>query len=345
MALLQGGKLAVTAAFRAHGELQSGKLVKASNTLSGVKVDGYAVAREAQELMKRVQAVEVHYRGKEEAVARKIGQLHDEEQRMRETKRSIEAELSRRKSDLQTHRSSLREAEDDLATTMRKKEKAKDNKKKMIVTSVGVGIAGLLFTAATGGAGAPIAAAAFGACAGATVSLADDQRRAEKKIRQCREVISEAERDIRRCNERISQIERETPALTRQIEELEQEAGRYHEERGEMKGLIAFVQEAQTYWEDFAAATQHGAIRAGLVENLARKAQKRRFFSFFTRRTGRREAMSFLEAWEEVQSIAKSGSEHLFQIDFECSQCERKFRHLPYAHDMQLVCSSCNALR
>lgn len=343
MSTIRGGTLAATAAFRAHHELQSGQLVKASNTLSSVKVDGYALAKEAQELMKRTEVVEIHYIKKEEAIARKVGQLQDEQQRKREEKWKIEAELSRKRTELRTSRSSLQTAENNLSTAKREENEAKSNKRKAIGAAVGVGVVGTLFSVVTSGIGIPFAAAAVAGCAVAASSYADNQKRAEEDIRRNRQGIQEAQREIRRCNERISQIEHETPALTRQIEELEQEAGRYHEERGEMKRLIAFLKEAQAYWEDFAAATQHGARRAELVETVAKKVQKKSFFSFFRKQPGgKRQAMSLLEAWEEVQSIAKSGSGYIFQIDFECSRCGCTFRHLPYSHNMKLICNSCN---
>ena len=344
MALLRGGKLAATAAFRAHEELQSGELVKASNTLSSIKVDGYALAKEAEEIMTRMEAVENHYRRKEEAIAGNIGQLRDTEQRMEETKRSTEAELSRRRSDLRTHRSSLQEAENRLSRAKREQKEAEDKKEKMIGVTVGVGIAGVAFSIVTFGIGSPIAVAATGACAVGAVSFADDQKKAEINIQHYRQVIRETERDIQRCTERIPQIQSEISSLTQQISALKQEASRYHDERGEMKRLIAFVKEAQVYWNDFAAATQHSARRAEMVESLTKNAQEKRFFSFFTRNSGgKRQAMSLLEAWEEVQSMVKSGSEYHFQIDFECSRCGGTFRHLPYAHNMNLVCNSCNA--
>lgn len=341
--MLQRGNRAASAARTAHRELQSDQLEKAGNNLSIVKVDGYAAAREAEKLTVRIEAVESYLKRKEEVTARKIGQLHDKQQRKKEEKWRIEAELSRKETELRISRSSLQTAENNLSTAKRDEKEAKGNKRKAIGAAVGVGVVGTLFSVVTLGIGTPFAAAAVAGCAIVASSYADDQKRAEEDIQRNRRAILEAQRAIQRCNERISQIQRETPALTRQIEELEQEAGRYHEERGEMKRLIVFVKEAQTYWNNFAAAAQHGVRRAELVENLTKNAQKKRFFSFFRKQSGgKRQAMSLLEAWEEVQSIGRSGSEHLFQIDFECSHCGGTFRHLPYAYNMKVICSSCN---
>ena len=342
MALIRKGKQAIMSAFRAHQEIRSGQLAKASTTLSHVKMDGTKLAKEAEELMTRIKAVEVHYIKKEEAISRKIGQLQDEEQRLREEKRKINNELSQKRLELNQQRRSLQEAEEELSRSKREEEEARNKKEGMIAATVVAGVGGVIFSIATLGLGTPVAVAAVAGCTIAAVNYAEQQEKAERNIRRSREVIGATEREIKRCTERISQIERDTNYLTQQIEEQEQEASYYHEERGEMKNLIVFVKEAQVYWNEFADAMKHGASRAELLENLTKKAQEKRFFGFFARRAGKRQAMSFLEAWEDIQSKVKSGSEHLFQVDFECSRCGCSFRSLPYARNMNLVCSSCH---
>ncbi len=154
-------------------------------------------------------------------------------------------------------------------------------------------------------------------------------------MQEARQVISETVGEIKRCNDCIAQIESDSSELTRQIEELKLEASRYHEERGEIRHLIVFVNNAQNHWREFAEATK-------LVEKLTNQAQKKCYLGFFTRGAGKHHAMSFLEAWEEVQKLAEGGSEYIFQMDFECSHCGSHFRSLPYARNMDLVCSSCH---
>lgn len=342
MALIRRGKQAVKSAFRAHSELQTGQLAKASNTLSDVKIDGIRLAKEAVQLMNRIEATENHIRRKEQALCREIGRLGAEEQTLKDRKRSIEKELERKRSELRDQRQSLEEAEDKLSSAMVERQKAKKNKNKAIAASVGLGIGGVIFSVATLGLGTPIAVA--GVVVGAVVadSYADEQKSAEREIEQHRQVIHETESNIESCTKQISQITSSIYSLAQQIEEQQQKAKRYHAERGEMKELIAFVKEAQSYWDEFANATKHGAGRAELIQKLTKKAQEKRWFGFFARRTGKRQAMNFLEAWEDVKTKLESGSEHLFEIDFECSYCSRTFRSLPYVHNSKLICSACH---
>ena len=342
MALLRRGKWAVASAFRAHDELQSGRLAKASKSLSSVRKDGTKLAKEAEELTTRIQAVETHYITKERTISRKVGELQAEEQRLRQRKGIIKRQLEQKRSELSSQRSTLESAERDLATAKREQEEAKKNKEGMIAASVVTGVAGLLFSVATFGIGTPVAVAATAACAYVASDFADKQARAERDIQQSRQAICDTECAIESGKGQISQIKSEIHSLTQQIEEEEQEAARYHEERGEIRRLIAFVKEAQVYWNEFADATKHGTKRAELVEQLTKKAQEKRFFGFFARRAGKRQAMSFLEAWEDVQRMAEGGSEHLFQMDFECSYCGCTFQSMPYAHSGNLVCGSCH---
>lgn len=342
MALLRRGKWAVTSAFRAHEELQSGQLAKASKSLSGVKRDGTALAKEAEELIVRIQVVETHYMRKEQAISRKVGELQDREQSLREREGEIKIQLEEKISELSGQMSSQERAERELAYAKKERGDAKKKKRKMIAASVATGVAGLAFSVATIGLGTPAAVAATAVCASVASDYAGEQQRAEKDILQSKQAIRETECAIESCKEQISQMKSEIYDIIQQIEEHEQEAKHYHEERGEIRRLIAFVKEAQAYWNEFADATKHGTKRAELVEKLNRKAQEKRFFGFFARRAGKRQAMSFLEAWEDVQRMVKGGSEHLFQMDFECSYCGCTFQSMPYSHRGNLVCSSCH---
>ena len=342
MALVRRGEQAVGSALRAHTEIQKGELAKASNTLLDVKMDGIKLAKEAEELMNRIQAVENHYIQREQALARKVGQLLEEKQRLSKQKMEIEAELSHKRSELRRQRQSLDNAEENLSSAKKKQEEAEGNKNAMIVASVATGVGGLVFSIATLGLGTPIAAAAVVGCAISASNYADQQKQAEREIQHFSHVIRVTEHEIESCSKRISQITSTTDSLTQQIKEQQQKATCYHEEQGEMRKLIVFVKEAQVYWNEFADATKHGAGRADLIQKLTKRAQEKRWFGFLARQSGKRQAMNFLEAWEEVKTKLQSGSEHLFEIDFECSYCSCTFRSLPYVHNSKLICSSCH---
>lgn len=329
-------------AFRAHDELQSGQLAKASKSLSSIKIDGTRLAKEAEELIIRIQAVETHYIRKEQAISRRVGELQAKEQRLSKIKERIMTQLERKSLELRSQRSTLKSAERDLDTAKREEVKAEKKKNEMVAVSVATGAAGLLFSIATLGIGLPVAVVATTACACVALDYADQQERAERAIRVTRQAICETECAIASCKGQISQIRSEIYDLTQQIEEEEQEAIRYHEERGEIRTLIAFVKEALVYWNEFADATNYANTRAELIEQLTKKAQEKRFFGFFNRRAAKRQAMSFLEAWEDVQKIAKDGSQHLFEMDFECSSCGCTFQSMPYTQNGDLVCSYCH---
>ncbi len=112
-----------------------------------------------------------------------------------------------------------------------------------------------------------------------------------------------------------------------------------HQHYGDIKHLIVSMKEAQVYWSQFTEATKHGAKRTELLEKLVKTAPDK---NVFTGRAGKIFVMSFLKAWEEVEKLAEAGSEHLFQMDFECSRCGHTFKSLPYVHVKDLVCSSCH---
>lgn len=340
---LRRGRRAVTTAFKAHDELRRGRLEDASKSLSTVRMDGTKLAKEAQDLIMRMEAVEFHYRDKEAAISRRVAQFKEQERRLRERKTSIESELDRKTFELSRQRSSLRETERDLARARREQEEEKKKKERMIAASVVVGVGGLLFSVATVGLGTPFAAAAVAGCALSASDHADKQKAAERNIQKSKGVITQIQSAIKTCNEQIPPIQREIQNLTQRIEEQMQEASRYHDERGDIKRMIAFVKEAQVYWSKFADATKHGTNRTELVQKLTKEVQEKRFFQFFARRQDNRHVVSFLEAWEDIQEMVKGGSEHLFQMEFQCSHCSQLIscHCLPHAYNRRLVCRSC----
>ena len=115
--------------------------------------------------------------------------------------------LREKEHQLQDLHSQLRIAESNCDTARRERERAEKDKEKQIGITATVGIVGLGLTILTGGAAAPIAAVATGACGISIAEFAKREKRARHEVDKYNSEISSTKSSISYCKDRISTIE------------------------------------------------------------------------------------------------------------------------------------------
>ena len=64
--------------------------------------------------------------------------------------------------------------------------------------------------------------------------------------------------------------------------------------------------------------------------------------SLVSEHVSKRVATTFLDTWEELESMAKDeGSQHKFQIEFKCTKCNGNYIDLPYVKQNEVICKHC----
>ena len=162
-----------------------------------------------------------------------------------------ETRLRHERQELSQHERDLHSTEEQLRNAKKKKKKAKKRKKKWAKVVAGACVV------ASFGAAAPLTAPLPVAAMGGATAYLKSQREAEAFIHRCRGWIEDVRRKIHTNESRIGSI-------CSAISDLENQKSRYLEERshletekGRMKKVFVFLQDAKVFWSDFSSTTQN----------------------------------------------------------------------------------------
>jgi len=112
--------------------------------------------------------------------------------------------------------------ESNRETARKERDAAKGSKDAMIGSTVGVGVAGIVFSIATLGIGTPVAVAATTACTVSVINYAEEEAEAKRDIERYNRQISDEENDITTIRNRVASISQQNKSLQHTIQELEQ---------------------------------------------------------------------------------------------------------------------------
>ena len=328
----------VDAANNAHELIQQGRLEEASQLLRNVKADGEALEEQSQTLVKRLEPVEKHYKEKEEQIKRKIGDLGRQEEELKRTKGNYEAELTSKRALLNDCNRQFQDAKNDLDRAKRRKRE--EEKHRNSGTTIGALVGGFLGFAVGGPAGA-----VFGAAVGGTGTnrvMQGDVDSAERAVRRHQEDCDASNRSLRECEAKVSNVQGNIGRLEAEIRQQEQRRLSCHEEADEVKQVLAFMMEATYFWQLFTDAARHGASRTDLLQKVMNKAKLIEGLDISKCKGIQTTVMSFAKAWACIKNmIMEGGSRYVFQIEFECSRCNRSNKALPHVQGSAFVCNSC----
>ena len=316
--------------------LESGDVSRGHKLFGDVKKSGISIIKETEYLLERVSAVEKYYREQENAKAREIGELYDQEQTAKRRKEEKSRAITSKEADIQRGKRDLSSAEDDRRRARRRKEEAESSKNANIVGAVGFGIATVL----TLGLASPITVPGAALCTINAVEASEDEDRAEREINSCSNKISQCERDISQYRRDIGQLDREIAVLSRKIPALKSERDRIHAQRGEIQSSIKYLRDVLNFWREFSQLTERGTERATLLQRLSA------ILKIHNKHTSglSQHLQSCASAWKDIEQKLESGNKHLFSIDFTCHHCRGSFNGLPHLSYGNFCCIGCYTL-
>ena len=251
-------------------------------------------------------------------------------------------DLQRKEDQLRDLQRQLSVAECSRDTARKERDEAESDKNRMIGTTVGVGVAGLLFSVATLGIGAPIAVAATTACGISASNYADKEDEAKRDIKRYNSQISDVSGGIAASRSRITHFEGQIRDLHRKVQEQEQECRGYEDDKKRIQNAIAFLQESQSFWGEFSVKLEHRSSKTERLYHLLEMAEEKKQRNFFKHRGSQTMVMSFIDTWERLREDVQSGSGHIFSVPFTCVQCQGQFTGLPFAMGKQFECTNCH---
>ena len=234
MALVKKGRDCVAAVSTALQNIQQGKPEAASKQLVSLKKDGNELTEQTQNLVKRFEPVELHYRKEEEEIMQKIGEFGRREKELQGRKMNVEATLASKRSILQDRRNQLEQARSNLRSAENRLEREKREKEKATTTGAVVGgILGFMF-------GGPVGAA-FGATAGGVGTSAvcqGDVDSARSQVGRRESDCQAAQSSLTQSENEVQAIQGEINSLGPQIRELEQKRLESQSKMDEVKEVI-----------------------------------------------------------------------------------------------------------
>ena len=334
LSLVKKGKNCVAVVKSALHDISNGHPNHASRKLHRLRHDSLLLEAEAEKLTKRLETVENYFIAKDESILEEIGKLGRREEDVKGKKTIEESRLAQHRSVLQDEQSRLSSAQDQLREAERKLDKAERDAITGLIAGSVVG----LFTFG-------IAGAAVGATLAAIVNACKDEvAKAKSNIERRESDRERAKSAVRVSENQISGIVSEIDNLEVKIRSLKEERLRFHEKAGEIKQNIILIKKSVEFWQLFKQASEHGASHTSLLEKIVNKANEKGDYRALHSGGSIRVATTFLEAWEDIASMAEEGSSsHNLAIEFTCASCRRNCTALPHVDSASRpVCVDCS---
>ena len=111
-----------------------------------------------------------------------------------------------------------------------------------------------------------------------------------------------------------------------------------NEEAKKMKEGALFYRHATNFWKDFQQLSEHGVDRTALVKRIVAKTKKKEDFSFLAMDQNKHIAVTFFEAWEEMETKIKYADlqDNQFSIVWELQDLGKATKLLSSTIEMHL---------
>ena len=337
LSLQESGKTSLDHARKASQEIQEGNIGSAKLALAKVETSTGMHLKEIEYLIERYSVVQDYYKQHERELTANINSVLEKEQSLENQKSAAATQLRSERAELSKNRSELSYAEGRLNDAQRKRRNANTGK---VITWVSAGLLTLV-TFATLGAAAPVTVPLAVGAVGGAVAFDQVEKDAQKDIERCRSRINDTQR-------KIGQIESNISSLSSKISTLNSQKSRYldqrsclQEEKGKMKKVIVFLQDAQIYGSQYSLEAKHCIDRTAHTGNLISRAETKGY-SLFDSRGTERVLNSFDKAWDAFEKMNENGNSYNFKMDFQCTRCNSSYQQLPHVNSGQLICSDCH---
>jgi DNA repair exonuclease SbcCD ATPase subunit len=301
-------------------DISKGLVQNASAKLQRLREDSDHLTAEAKRFVSRLEEVESYYICREEKVFNEIGNLGRKESDLSREKSNEEARLEGKRKVLRDNESRLRSAEHNVWNAQREVEKRKREKGDKV--AIGALWGGITLGVLTLGIGAP-AGAVIGAGVGAAIGDSDVSE-AEDKLERCKGDYGRARSAVAKSETRVANMRAQIGDLEKRIEKLKNERHSHHEKVDRIKQAIILLKKSTEFWGLFKQASEDGSHRTALLKRIVDKANEKGDYCILHSGGSKRITTTFIEAVEEMVSLAKKGcSSHVLPIEFSSVIFER----------------------
>ena len=337
VALKESAKKSAELAERARQEMQRGQLQSAKTSLVKTEMSAAKHLKQITYLIERYTVVQEHYQQQERVVTADINNVLARERLVENEKSSAETRLNFERDDLQINQSDLRLAEKRLRDAEEKREKAESSKEVSTVVAITAAVGTIL----TLGLAAPVALPlAVGAVGGIVVYKAIEKSAKEDISKFCGRIAS-SEQKIREVESTISSLSATISQLKCKKSSYMLQRSRLQNEKGKIKELIVFLQDAQMYGNKYSLATEYAIQRTGLTNKMVTRVVARGYTLFDSNGT-KRTLASFEEAWDAFEEMTEKGNSYSFVINFKCTRCSNQYQQFPHIRVGKLICANCH---
>ena len=335
--VVKKGKDCIAVVHNALDDIDSGKKQMALQKLSFLQEDGELLVRAAEQLAKRLEAVDRYYQEKDSEILREISDLAKREAQLKSQKHEEESQLAAQKSRLQDNEDTLSSAEQDLRNAERQRKKAEEDEEKRLV--VGSITGAVIVGALTFGIGT-LAGAAVGAGISTIVnSCMEEEKNARAAVNRRRNDRDSARSSVDESLRRVANVESQIASLTRDIDRMMQQRQISHKKVEKVRSLIVIAKKSVVFWQLFQQISKHGVDRTDLLQTLVTMAANKEEYQAL-----KSESSQFIEAWEEIEASAESGGpNHIMEIEYKCSKCSVQCTALPHIIGTAFVCMKCHS--
>ena len=303
--IVKKGKDCVAVAKNVLDDIGSGREEMALKKLSALKDDSNFLADRAKQLDERLEAVGKQYQDEDKELLRQIGSLNGQESQLNKQKIAEEGQLAAQQNVLYDNQNRHSSAENSLRNAEYRRRKAEEAERNRQIRYAASGALLGLFTS---GIGLMFGAAIIGVGAATIVnSHKKEERDAQDVVNRCRNELADADSAINESQRRISNIESQIRSLTQQIEYRKQQRLQLHKKAGEIKAMVVLVKKSVEFWLLFKQISERGVDRTELLQKIVTRAIEKGDYKALQSQPGHRIASTFIEAWEEMETIAEQG--------------------------------------
>lgn len=306
--LVQRGKRCVTLAKAFYDDIVTNRTLVASTALSELHCYGRELESQAGHNAECAERAAEESKSQVERLQLEMSRLALQEQELNCRLSEIQAQLSNQQAILKDVENRHFNANADLARAKSKLREAERNRGTAVLAGAVVGF----FTFGLGGA---VAAAAV---AGGVGHLASNVEGAENAVHRYQNECANARSAISRTQLIISPLEIQIRDILTQTAQRKEERTIFHNKVTEMKEISAFYHNLVHMARMFRMICENGIDRTELLQRLIATAEERQEYTFLQSSGTLRVAMSFMEAWEAIESYARKI--HLQQVSITTGQ-------------------------
>ena len=274
----------------------------ASERLSNLENDAIILADDAKQLAVQLEEVDMYFQDKEAQILHEIGDLKQRETNLQDLRSVEQSQLSYQQSQLQSNESNLSLAKNRLQGAEHDRKEAEETERN---TNLGTTAFSAIAGIAVGGPIGSVPDAAVGAGAGTGISATkEEEKKARAEVNRCRRNVDSVRSSVSASQRRVSNIESQISSLSSQIQSLTQQQLQQHKKADEIKAGIAILKKAAYFWLLFKQASDHDTDCTAVVQEILSMAAEMENYPLLKSEPTQSITGTFLEAWEEMRTMA-----------------------------------------